>query len=228
MSPNVVIILFQFVVLVFAFSIHEAAHAWTAWKLGDPTAKMLGRVTLNPTKHLDPFGSVIFPLLAAFYHWPLIGWAKPTPITGRNFKNYKRDDILVTIAGPISNLLVAIVCLIVLVVIRHTDAGMLALINAFNLASGEGGMEGGVLLPVVLLLFFGILVNLSLFAFNLIPIPPLDGSRVVTHFLPYRLQEIYNKIGMFSLFILMFFGAQMMGAIYTPIERVFLGILLRA
>src|SRR5207247_321067 len=117
MSQQVVLILFQVVVLILAFSVHECAHAWTAWRLGDPTAKMLGRVTLNPTKHLDPFGSVLFPLIGLVYGGMLFGWAKPTPVTPRNFKHYKRDDILVTLAGPTSNLLSASIALILLVVI---------------------------------------------------------------------------------------------------------------
>src|ERR1700758_134693 len=123
MPLNVVVIIFEVVVLILAFSVHECAHAWTAWRLGDPTARMLGRVTLNPLKHLDPLGSVIMPLLALFYHWPLIGWAKPTPVTGRNFKNYRRDDILVTLAGPASNLISATIALILLIILKHVLPG---------------------------------------------------------------------------------------------------------
>ena len=118
MDQNVILILFQVFALVLAFSVHECAHAWVAWRLGDPTARMLGRVTLNPLKHLDLFGSVLMPLIALVYHWPLIGWAKPTPVTARNFKNYKRDDILVTLAGPASNLLLATGALILLLLIK--------------------------------------------------------------------------------------------------------------
>src|SRR3984885_4287615 len=119
MSLNVVVIFFEIVVLILAFSVHECAHAWTANRLGDPTAMMLGRVTLNPLKHLDPIGSVVFPLISLVYGGFLIGWAKPTPVTGRNFKNYKRDDILVTLAGPASNLLSASIALILLLVMKH-------------------------------------------------------------------------------------------------------------
>src|ERR1700744_6180467 len=114
-----VLIAFQIVVLILAFSVHECAHAWTAWRLGDPTARMLGRVTLNPLKHLDPVGSGLFPLISLVYGGFLVGGAKPTPVTARNFKNYKRDDILVTLAGPASNLLQATIALILLIVIKH-------------------------------------------------------------------------------------------------------------
>src|SRR5258705_1659961 len=119
MPLNVVVIVVEIVVLILAFSGHECAHAWTAWRLGDPTARMLGRVTLNPVKHLDPLGSIVFPLISLVYGGFLIGWAKPTPVTGRNFKNYRRDDILVTLAGPASNLLSATIALILLIVIKH-------------------------------------------------------------------------------------------------------------
>src|ERR1700690_375169 len=119
MSQRVVLIAFQIVVLILAFSVHECAHAWTAWRLGDPTARMLGRVTLNPLKHLDPVGSVLFPLISLVYGGFLVGWAKPTPVTGRNFKNYRRDDILVTLAGPASNLLSATIALIFLLFLKN-------------------------------------------------------------------------------------------------------------
>src|SRR6266576_3378201 len=177
MNQEVVLIIFQVVVLVLAFSVHECAHAWTAWRLGDPTARMLGRVTLNPLKHLDPFGSVIMPLLALFYHWPLIGWAKPTPVTGRNFQNYKRDDILVTLAGPASNLVLATGVLILLLVIKHlVPGGAVAVFTAMALAMHYPGVSTEnlpVLFPIALLLYFIILINLLLFVFNLIPFPPL-------------------------------------------------------
>src|SRR5438477_870438 len=135
MNQEVVLIIFQVVVLVLAFSVHACAHAWTAWRLGDPTARMLGRVTLNPMKHLDPFGSVLMPLVALVYHWPLIGWAKPTPVTARNFKNYTRDDILVTVAGPVSNLLLATLALVLLLVIKHAlPNGTVSVLSAMALA----------------------------------------------------------------------------------------------
>src|SRR3954468_4072946 len=107
MGPRVVDIAFQYIAFLFAISIHEAAHAWTAKRLGDPTASMLGRVTLNPRYHIDLIGSVLMPVIAMVAGWVMIGWAKPTPVDPRNFKNKVLDDILTTVAGPASNFLVA-------------------------------------------------------------------------------------------------------------------------
>jgi Zn-dependent protease len=207
MNQDLVLILFQVVALILAFSVHECAHAWTAWRLGDPTAKMLGRVTLNPIKHLDLFGSVLMPLIALVYHWPLIGWAKPTPVTGRNFKNYRRDDILVTLAGPASNLILATVALILLLIIKHAiPGGTVAVFTAMALAMHYPGVSTEnlpTLFPIALLLYFIILINLLLFVFNLIPFPPLDGSRILRHFLPYNALQIYDRMGMLALWIFM-------------------------
>lgn len=230
MNQEVLLILFEFVVLVFAFCIHEAAHAWMANRLGDPTARMLGRITLNPVKHIDPIGSVIMPLMAMFYHMPLIGWAKPTPVTPRNFKNYKRDDILVTLAGPASNLLMATLSLLLLLVIKHgtADGGksvLAAIMVAFRIPQvSTDGLP--TLFPIALLLYFGLLINLSLFVFNLIPLPPLDGSKVLRHFLPYSMVEMYDRIGMFSILILMFLGGRLISIGLNPLLNTFNSVLL--
>ena len=224
MNQEVVLIAFQAVVLVFAFCIHECAHAWTAWRLGDPTARMLGRVTLNPVKHLDPIGSVILPLIAVIYHFPLIGWAKPTPVTARNFKNYRRDDILTTVAGPLSNLVVALACLIGLVILKHTPGGKLAVVSAVGLAlriPGVSTLDLPPLFPIALLLYFHILINLALFVFNLIPIPPLDGSHVLRHYLPARALALYDRMGMFSLILFFLVGGRILGYMLAPLQNGF-------
>src|ERR1700761_6634250 len=230
MSQQLVLIAFQIVVLILAFSVHECAHAWTAWRLGDPTARMLGRVTLNPLKHLDPLGSLLFPLISLVYGGFLVGWAKPTPVTGRNFKNYKRDDILVTLAGPASNLLSATIALILLIVIKHMlPAGDSSIITAMALASHIPGIATDnlpTLFPIALFLYFVILINLLLFVFNLIPIPPLDGSHVLRHFLPYRALQVYDRVGMFGMILLFLVGGSFIFSVFfTPLLNTFNHIL---
>src|SRR5579871_1287112 len=226
MNQEVVLILFQVVVLILAFSVHECAHAWAAYRLGDPTAMMLGRVTLNPLKHLDPFGSVIFPLIGLYYGGMLFGWAKPTPVTARNFKNYKRDDILVALAGPASNLISATVALILLVIMKHAiGGGDVAVQTAMLLARRVPGVSTEnlpQLFPIALFLYYVILLNLLLFVFNLIPVPPLDGSHILRHFLPYNALRIYDRIGMFGMIFIMLIGGGLIFRIFlNPLQATF-------
>jgi Zn-dependent protease len=226
-QQELVLVLFQVIVLVLAFSVHESAHAYVAMKLGDPTAYMLGRVTLNPMRHIDPLGSVVLPLLALVYHWPLIGWAKPCPITPRNFQHPRRDDILVSLAGPASNLVMAMGALILLVILKHVGNGFPAIQAAMDMAHHAPGVDtSGRLFPAALLLYYGVAINLLLFVFNLVPIPPLDGSHVLRHFLPYKAEQIYNRIGGFGLLIIFFFGGGLIfGTFYYPLLAVFDGML---
>jgi Zn-dependent protease len=229
MPLNVVVIAFEIVVLILAFSVHECAHAWTAWRLGDPTARMLGRVTLNPMRHLDLVGSVLFPLISLVYGGFLIGWAKPTPVTGRNFKNYRRDDILVTLAGPASNLLSATIALILLIILKHLLPGgdaSIATAMAITMRAPGVATEGlPALFPIALFLYLVIFINLLLFVFNLIPLPPLDGSHILRHFLPYKAAQLYDRMGMFALIILFLIGGTFIRALFVPIYSIFNHIL---
>jgi Zn-dependent protease len=228
MDLHVVTILFQIAVVLFAISLHEAAHAWMAWRLGDPTARMLGRVTLNPIKHIDPFGTILVPLICVYTGFPLIGWAKPTPVTTRNFKNIRRDDILTTLAGPASNLLTAAAALIVLLVLKFINpvAVLSAVMVVHNMADPTVMQGSPVLFPLTLLLYYAVLINLMLMAFNLIPLPPLDGSHVVRHMLPYNWLRVYDSIGMIGLVLMFFFGREFIVAIVNPLLSVFNHILL--
>jgi Zn-dependent protease len=226
-SLEVVLIFFQFVVLAFSLSTHECAHAWTAWRLGDPTAYMLGRVTLNPLKQLTWIGSVLFPLIGMFFGVPLIGWAKPCPVTPRNFRKYKRDDMLVTLAGPGVNLLLAVIALVLLIIVKHAVKGGTDLVDtaaAVAFRDPEVSIAGlPTFFPLVLLLYFGILTNVALFLFNLIPIPPLDGSHILKNLLPYRASQIYESIGSWGM-ILMYvivLRTHLLNAIYTPVLGLF-------
>jgi Zn-dependent protease len=222
------LVLFQIIVLVFAFSVHEAAHAWAAYRLGDPTAYMLGRVTLNPVKHIDPWGSIIMPAIALFSGFPLLGWAKPCPVTIKNFRHVKRDDILTTFAGPASNLLMAVTALILLVVLKHTHGfGAQSVFDAANMTNPVFRSEIDTThlptaFPIAILLYYGVLTNVLLFVFNLIPIPPLDGSRIIRYFLPYGVEKAYDMIGNYGIILVFFFaGRFILPIFYTPLLGVF-------
>jgi len=194
---------------------------------------MLGRVTLNPVKHIDPWGSVIMPLVALISGFPLIGWAKPCPITLRNFRRMKRDDILTTIAGPLSNLAMALTALILLIILKHTPgAGQTAVVTAMNMPDREfresiQTASLPALFPIALLLYYGILTNVLLFVFNLIPIPPLDGSRIFRYALPPRLESIYESIGSYGIILVFLFAGRLITPFYWPLLDAFDSVLLR-
>src|SRR5579863_9151380 len=151
-SFHLILAMFEFVVLLFSLSLHEAAHAWMASRLGDPTARMMGRVTLNPIKHIDLIGTIIIPLfmlLMPGYGQFLIGWAKPTPVTPKNFKNITRDDILTTVAGPCSNLLAAIVATIALLILSKSSAQGSAIVHELaGAGSVDPALASSALLPL--------------------------------------------------------------------------------
>ncbi len=202
MTVEHVSIFFQVIVFLFAICVHESAHAWTAWRLGDPTARMLGRVTLNPIKHIDPVGTVLLPLLALFYHFPMIGWAKPTPVDPRNFKNEMRDDILTSVAGPVSNFAIALVSII----------GLRVLIMV------EGPRGASISEPLQILLYLSMAINVLLGVFNLIPVPPLDGSHDLRHLLPEPVRRVYDTIGIFGLILLFIAGGPVIRFCTTIVE----------
>jgi Zn-dependent protease len=230
-TPELVLAIFQFVVLLFALSLHESAHGWMASRLGDQTARMLGRITLNPIRHIDPVGTIMLPLVAMVTHVPLIGWAKPTPVNTRNFKNYVRDDILTTLAGPVSNVLGSVASLLVLIVIAKTS--MIGQIAVRSVAiRGIGGLDPQLLAaspvayPLTLIFYIAMLLNLFLAAFNLLPLPPLDGSHIFRHMLPYSWLPIYDRLGILSLFLMLLFGGGITFAIVNPVLGFFRVLLL--
>jgi Zn-dependent protease len=214
MSPKLVYSLFQLIAFLFAISVHESAHAWTANRRGDPTARMLGRITLNPIKHIDIFGTVILPVVAMVTGVPVIGWAKPTPVDPRNFKNPVLDDILTAIAGPISNFLVATLAVLALGAIKVTSTLGRQLI--FGIPNGWIPGGNSMLVPLCLLLYELMEINIILAVFNLIPVPPLDGSHVVRHFMPAPMLRVYDMLGYIGLFVLVFWGGGLLFQLITP------------
>jgi Zn-dependent proteases len=171
--------------VIFAITVHETAHGWAAKKYGDNTAKMLGRLTLNPLKHIDPIGTVILPgILLLTGTGFIFGWAKPVPVDARNFKNPRHDMAIVALAGPVSNLLMAVGWALI--------ARLGVLINVEF-----------VTMPMIYWGIAGISINLVLALINLIPIPPLDGSRVVSGILPHRWAWQYNKLERYGFLILL-------------------------
>jgi Zn-dependent protease len=200
-------------VLLLAFCVHEFMHAWVALKQGDDTAYMLGRVTLDPRAHIDPIGSILFPLVGALYGAPIIGWARPTPTNPRKYRNYKRGDILVSLAGVVGNL-----GLVVLFTLLHVVAILVAH------AAGPTPF----LVTADRLFGIGVWLNVMLIFFNLIPVPPLDGSHVLYHLLPANLAHAYRQLfpyGIFILYALLF--ARTLNPMWTlaeTITRAFLSV----
>lgn len=235
-SSAFLIAVFEFVLLLFSLSFHECAHAWMASRLGDQTARLQGRITLNPMYHADPVGTLLFPALIifgpllgfSFFGGMLVGWAKPTPVITRNFRKIVRDDNLTTLAGPASNLILVLIAFLIL-------AGM-----AIGMPNGRLIVQGSFIAalnpaalpmahPVALLCSLAIFINLSLFFFNLLPIPPLDGSRVLRNVLPYGAVQQYDRMNMWVAYLLMIFVGGFilrlllgpsLGLIYSALVRI--------
>lgn len=226
MTPNTVEIFYQITVFLFAISVHESAHAWTASRCGDPTARMLGRVSLNPIRHIDLIGTIVLPLVAAVSGMPLLGWAKPTPVDPRNFRNPVMDDILTSVAGPASNFAVATGALLLLGVISLSSASGHDAVSALQGAFDSGAADSS-LMPIAKLLYELMLINIVLAVFNLIPVPPLDGSHVLRHFLPDPMRMVYDRVGIFGLIALVYLGGGLIWRLIRPFLDFYQSILVK-
>jgi Zn-dependent protease len=191
---------------------------------------MLGRITLNPIKHIDPVGTVLMPLIAAITGIPLLGWAKPTPVNPRNFRNLVWDDIKTSVAGPVSNFLVAGIVVLVLAVIAFTSPVGKQLVNLMPYLTALKATDqvgNSMLVPLVSFLYQLMLINVVLAVFNLIPVPPLDGSHVLRHFLSDPLRRAYDSMGIFGLLALVYLGGGLLSKLITPFLHFFNSILVK-
>jgi len=201
-------ILLLFAILIVSLSFHEAAHAWAANRLGDPTARQLGRLTMNPLKHIDPIGTVLFPLLAYMSNLPVFGWAKPVPVNPRYLRAPRRDFAMVALAGPASNIVLAL-------------GASLLLSSVFGSrgAVGIASMDG--------FLTWIVQLNLLLAVFNMIPVPPLDGGNVLAGFVPEPVAQLIDRLrpwGFLILYAMLFTDVlwQIIGPVYSALARFFL------
>ena len=200
--------------LLVSLSIHEAAHAWTADRCGDATARLQGRVSLNPIVHIDPIGTLLLPLVAIASHLPIIGWAKPVPVNPRYLRRPRRDFVLVAAAGPLSNFLQAFIAAIILR-------------GVVTVASPDAFTFGGPWQLVENVLGLAVQINVLLALFNLIPVPPLDGGNVLAGLLPIQAAPAFVQVrryGFLLLYVLMLSGA--LNALLSPPMNLFMRVLI--
>jgi Zn-dependent protease len=193
-----------FLVLIVSLSVHEAAHAWSADRLGDPTARLLGRVSLNPAVHVDPIGTILFPLIAIMTNLPLLGWAKPVPVDTRHLRgDWRRKFMLIAAAGPASNVLIAAIAAVALRVVGGGAGSVTTLLESF------------------------IFINVLLAVFNMVPVPPLDGGNVLAGLVKGPVADVYDRLrpyGFLILYGLMLTG--MLSSIISPPASLLLSWLL--
>jgi len=197
---NVAIMMVPFLLSI---AIHETAHAWVANKLGDPTGRLMGRISLNPLNHADPIGTFVFPVIGAAGGGFIFGWAKPVPVNPVNLRNYRNDMFLISAAGPASNFILSFIFTFILV-----------LLNKFF-----SSIPVGIYVPLTKMLFSGIGINLLLCFFNLIPLGPLDGAKILNRFLPESMAQTLESLSFHGTILLMIlvFGGMLGGIIGPPV-----------
>lgn len=225
---NIGFVVIWFVVFLFSLSFHEAAHAWTSERFGDDTGRLQGRITLNPGAHIDPLGTIIFPLISMFTSIPLLGWAKPVETNPLRWRDKTKANISVSAAGPISNFILMTIAFIALKMMFLS--GMLMFNGRFQnfydvIIPAPG--QAGFMEPMVMMLSIMLILNLALGIFNLFPIPPLDGSHVLESLLPPQMADAYGQIrpyGFILLIAMLYFG--ILNKVLSPISVFVLQLLI--
>jgi len=220
-------VIIWFVALLFSLSFHEASHAWTSEKFGDDTGRLQGRITLNPIAHIDPIGTILFPLISIFVAFPLLGWAKPVQTNPLMWRDKTKANISVSAAGPISNFILMLISFGTLKTLMFAGVVEInqSLSTYYNVLKPAAG-QLAFMQPLVMFITVMLVLNLSLGIFNLIPIPPLDGSHVLEELLPYPMSEGYAQLRPYGAFLLM--GLVYLGAlnfILQPILHLVLELL---
>jgi len=230
MPLSFALVLFELVVMALSISLHDCAQAWMANRLGDPTGRMMGRISMNPVQHYDPLGTVLFPVIYAFLRPPFIlGWSKPVPMTARNFRSPRRDEVLSLLAGPAAQFGLATVALVLLIVLRHLNPdventlGTAVALVMHHLEVGTEGLPS--IFPLVLFLYFCILINLLLFVFNLVPFPYFDGGKILMNYLPYEMAKSYERFGIYFMFAFFFIGFGIVMLFFAPFFNLFNALL---
>lgn len=214
-SIDLVLALFKFVILLFSISVHECAQAWMASRLGDQTARLEGRVSLNPARHIDPFGTFLYPALMIFgpvFNIPffggggvIMGWGRAVPVITRNLKRITRDDNLITLAGPVAYLAVAFAAFLLLLILTFAVPGGHDAVS--DILQGQINFAGASTPQALAILgYLTIEMNLALIFFNLLPVPPLDASRILRNMLPYNALNTYDSISRFAMILIFILG----------------------
>lgn len=209
---SVVSIIIMAFVFLFAITVHEAAHGWAALKLGDPTAYNLGRVSLNPIVHIDPIGTIVFPIMLIVMRAPILfGWAKPVPVNPLNLRNPQRDNLLISAAGPLSNLTVAFLAFFGLIILKSLSPNTFA----------EKGVFFYLVTGIFSILYYTAFINIILAIFNLIPIPPLDGSGILMGLLSEEAAQKYDRIRPYGfIIIILLLMTGILGRIFVLIKSI--------